>query len=92
MERYQKQPYSTCNTLYLWRIVESSRHDHRIEASRLLSDVLKKKHNAKNTFRIDLSGPPGVGKSTFIEQFGKLLLAEGHRVSVLIIYYSIMYY
>ncbi|KAI8052891.1 ArgK protein-domain-containing protein [Syncephalis plumigaleata] len=66
-------------------LVESSRYDHRIEASRLLSSLLEKKHNDKHTFRIGLSGPPGVGKSTFIEQFGKLLLNEGHRVSVLAI-------
>ncbi|KAI1315561.1 hypothetical protein EDD11_000634 [Mortierella claussenii] len=35
------------------------------------------------SFRIGLSGPPGVGKSTFIETFGMYLLSKGHRVSVL---------
>ncbi|KAG0005317.1 hypothetical protein BGZ65_011450 [Modicella reniformis] len=35
------------------------------------------------SFRIGLSGPPGVGKSTFIEAFGMNLLSKGHRVSVL---------
>ncbi|KAK3807856.1 MAG: ArgK protein-domain-containing protein [Benniella sp.] len=35
------------------------------------------------SFRIGLSGPPGVGKSTFIEAFGMYLLSKGHRVSVL---------
>ncbi|KAG0315012.1 hypothetical protein BGZ99_007738 [Dissophora globulifera] len=35
------------------------------------------------SFRIGLSGPPGVGKSTFIEAFGMYLLSLGHRVSVL---------
>ncbi|KAF9954787.1 hypothetical protein BGZ72_004296 [Mortierella alpina] len=35
------------------------------------------------SFRIGLSGPPGVGKSTFIEAFGMYLVSKGHRVSVL---------
>ncbi|KAG0419979.1 hypothetical protein HPB47_003764 [Ixodes persulcatus] len=30
-----------------------------------------------------LTGPPGAGKSTFIETFGKFLTASGHRVAVL---------
>jgi len=34
-------------------------------------------------FRIGLSGPPGAGKSTFTEIFGKKLTASGHRVAVL---------
>ncbi|KAJ1964272.1 hypothetical protein IWQ62_002980 [Dispira parvispora] len=34
-------------------------------------------------FRIGLSGPPGVGKSTFIEAFGLHLIEMGHRVAVL---------
>jgi predicted PilT family ATPase len=36
------------------------------------------------SFRIGLSGPPGVGKSTFIEAFGMYLLSKGHHVSVLV--------
>ncbi|CAO2611275.1 Methylmalonic aciduria type A protein, mitochondrial [Lemmus lemmus] len=35
------------------------------------------------TFRVGLSGPPGAGKSTFIEYFGKMLTERGHRLSVL---------
>lgn len=38
---------------------------------------------AKPTFRIGLSGPPGAGKSTFIEAFGNFLVAKGHRIAVL---------
>ena len=30
-----------------------------------------------------LSGPPGAGKSTFIEVFGKFLTSRGHKVAVL---------
>uniref|UniRef100_A0A8C5WQ79 Metabolism of cobalamin associated A n=1 Tax=Laticauda laticaudata TaxID=8630 RepID=A0A8C5WQ79_LATLA len=34
-------------------------------------------------FRVGLSGPPGAGKSTFIECFGKMLTERRHKVSVL---------
>ncbi|XP_065760654.1 methylmalonic aciduria type A protein, mitochondrial isoform X2 [Muntiacus reevesi] len=33
--------------------------------------------------RAGLSGPPGAGKSTFIEYFGKMLTERGHKLSVL---------
>ena len=35
--------------------------------------------------RIAISGTPGVGKSTFIESFGKYVIADGHRLAVLAI-------
>ena len=38
-----------------------------------------------NSLRIGISGVPGVGKSTFIDRFGKLLVDEGHRVAILTI-------
>ncbi|XP_035000633.1 methylmalonic aciduria type A protein, mitochondrial [Hippoglossus stenolepis] len=34
-------------------------------------------------FRVGLSGPPGAGKSSFIEVVGKMLTERGHKVSVL---------
>ncbi|XP_036972613.1 methylmalonic aciduria type A protein, mitochondrial isoform X4 [Acanthopagrus latus] len=34
-------------------------------------------------FRVGLSGPPGAGKSSFIEVVGKMLTSRGHKVSVL---------
>ncbi|XP_076831066.1 methylmalonic aciduria type A protein, mitochondrial [Brachyhypopomus gauderio] len=34
-------------------------------------------------FRVGLTGPPGAGKSSFIEVLGKMLTGTGHRVSVL---------
>ena len=37
----------------------------------------------RQALRIGLSGTPGVGKSTFIESFGKMLTAQGKRVAVL---------
>ncbi|KAJ3240803.1 hypothetical protein HDU81_002656 [Chytriomyces hyalinus] len=72
-------------------LVESTRIDHRVKAQTLLSQVLadttKSKRftpaNAKDSFRIGLSGAPGVGKSSFIETFGMFLIGKGHRVAVL---------
>ncbi|CAG8590595.1 2614_t:CDS:10 [Acaulospora morrowiae] len=69
-------------------LVESTRKDHKQQAQQLLSMILDAQHNnneCKPTFRIGLSGPPGVGKSTFIESFGLHILSQGHRVSVLTI-------
>ncbi|KXJ17418.1 methylmalonic aciduria type A homolog, mitochondrial [Exaiptasia diaphana] len=37
----------------------------------------------KSSFRVGFSGPPGAGKSSFIEVFGKLLTTQGHKVAVL---------
>ena len=34
-------------------------------------------------YTLGLSGPPGAGKSTFIESLGLLLTAAGHKVAVL---------
>jgi LAO/AO transport system kinase len=60
-------------------LVESARADHRAAALELLA-ALPKSHQA---LRIGLSGTPGVGKSTFIESFGLMLIAAGLRVAVL---------
>ncbi|KAM9979524.1 hypothetical protein ACTFIY_008765 [Dictyostelium cf. discoideum] len=79
------------NSLYLSKLittVESSREDHQ-EQSRMiisyLSSLAKEKGTQYNSFRIGISGPPGAGKSTFIEAFGKYLTSLGHRVAVLAI-------
>ncbi len=61
-------------------LVESSRVDHRDEANALLS---KLGQAGKQALRIGLSGTPGVGKSSFIEAFGKMLTGQGLRVAVL---------
>src|SRR5690606_25439733 len=39
-------------------------------------------HTGKST-RLGITGSPGVGKSTFIEVFGKTLIASGKKVAVL---------
>ena len=61
-------------------LIESSRSDHRAAAQELLGRLLPK---TGNSIRIGISGVPGVGKSTFIERFGLLLLSLGKRVAVL---------
>ena len=37
----------------------------------------------RDALRLGISGVPGVGKSTFIERFGLMLIEQGHRVAVL---------
>ncbi|MEM1023649.1 MAG: methylmalonyl Co-A mutase-associated GTPase MeaB [Myxococcota bacterium] len=61
-------------------LVESRRPSHRALADALLEALPPPEEPA---FRLGISGPPGVGKSTFIEAFGWARLEEGHRVAVL---------
>ena len=61
-------------------LVESSRDDHRRQAEELI-EILR--HSNGNSIRIGLTGAPGVGKSTFIENFGMMLINCGLRVMVL---------
>jgi LAO/AO transport system kinase len=61
-------------------LVESSRPDHRDEAERIIEALLRETGEA---VRIGISGPPGVGKSTFIERFGLAGITLGRRIAVL---------
>lgn len=61
-------------------LIESTRTDHRDEAEQLVELLLPRTSGA---VRIGISGPPGAGKSTFIERFGLDGIALGHRVAVL---------
>ena len=63
-------------------LLESTRADHRAQADQLLTGLLP--HTGKS-FRLGISGVPGVGKSTFIEALGLYLIDQGHRVAVLTI-------
>ncbi len=63
-------------------LLESTRADHRARADDLLNALLPR---SGRSFRLGISGVPGVGKSTFIERLGLLLIAQGHRVAVLTI-------
>jgi LAO/AO transport system kinase len=60
--------------------MESTRQDHRQQADQLLTQLLP--HTGKS-MRIGLSGVPGVGKSTLIENLGLWLITQGHKVAVL---------
>src|SRR5256885_11923287 len=61
-------------------LVESPRPDHRAEAERLIEAILPITGGAT---RIGITGPPGAGKSSFIERFGLDGIARGHRIAVL---------
>ncbi len=61
-------------------LLESTRADHRPRADALLNALLP--HSGRS-FRLGISGVPGVGKSTFIEALGMFLVGRGHRVAVL---------
>ena len=63
-------------------LLESTRADHRARGDELLTALLP--HTGRS-FRLGISGVPGVGKSTFIETLGLLLIERGHRVAVLTI-------
>lgn len=63
-------------------LLESTRSDHRLRADELLNAILPK---SGRSFRLGISGVPGVGKSTFIEALGLYLIDQGHRVAVLAI-------
>src|SRR4051794_41255352 len=61
-------------------LVESRRADHCEQAQQLLAALLPHTGGAQ---RVGISGVPGVGKSTFIDQLGVNLVAAGRRVAVL---------
>lgn len=61
-------------------VVESSLESDKALAKEILHAILP---NSGRSIRIGVTGVPGVGKSTFIEAFGKHLIGLGHRVAVL---------
>ena len=63
-------------------LLESTRTDHRAQADELMTELLP--HTGKS-FRLGISGVPGVGKSTFIEVLGIYLIGLGHKLAVLTI-------
>lgn len=61
-------------------LIESALPAHQKMAMAILDGLLE--HTGK-AVRVGITGVPGVGKSTFIESFGMMLVEKGHRVGVL---------
>ena len=61
-------------------LIESNLEEDRALATLLVQRILPK---TGNSIRIGVTGVPGVGKSTFIESFGKLVLDLGKKLAVL---------
>lgn len=61
-------------------LVESKKPEHRDLADQLLKELLPL---TGQSVRVGITGVPGVGKSTFIESFGKLAIQNGKKVAVL---------
>ncbi|XP_060782521.1 methylmalonic aciduria type A protein, mitochondrial [Neoarius graeffei] len=83
--RGQRSSLAECITL-----VETQHPRKKELAQVLLQRVLSYRQECERiaggkpvAFRVGLSGPPGAGKSSFIEVLGKLLTGKGHKVSVL---------
>lgn len=61
-------------------LVESTNVSHLAKANEIINACLP---HANKSVRIGITGVPGVGKSTFIEAFGKYLTSLGKKVAVL---------
>ena len=61
-------------------LIESKLETDRQAAQQLLENILP--HSGKS-IRIGITGTPGVGKSTFIEAFGRYLIEQKKKVAVL---------
>jgi len=72
-----KQALSSAITL-----IESQSSENHVEARSLIEKCIS---SNRKSWRIGITGVPGVGKSTFIEVFGKIVLESGHKLAVLAI-------
>lgn len=61
-------------------LVESRLDSDQLLAEGVMEQVIP---YAGKSIRVGITGVPGVGKSTFIESFGSLILESGHRLAVL---------
>jgi LAO/AO transport system kinase len=61
-------------------LIESTNPEHSQKAAEVINGCLP---HANQSVRIGITGVPGVGKSTFIEAFGKYLTGIGKKVAVL---------
>jgi LAO/AO transport system kinase len=63
-------------------LVESDRTKDQALSEKLLENLLPA---TGKSFRVGITGSPGVGKSSFLEVFGKFLTSKGKRVAVLVV-------
>lgn len=68
-------------------LIESTRHDHRENSSQLIEFLINDKKHCPtfqfgHTLRLGIAGPPGAGKSTFIEALGMRLIDQNLRIAV----------
>jgi LAO/AO transport system kinase len=66
-------------------LIESALPEHQALARTILDQLLP--HTGKS-IRLGITGVPGVGKSTYIESFGMMLVEKGLQVAVLAVYPS----
>ena len=63
-------------------LVESTHKKDIDLAAEVLDSIMSK---TGNSLRLGITGSPGVGKSTFISQFGKILHENHHKIAILTI-------
>ena len=63
-------------------LIESKRADHREQAKSIIQQIIPL---TGNSIRVGITGVPGAGKSTLIDQLGMNLTAIGKKVAVLTI-------
>ncbi|WP_179470632.1 methylmalonyl Co-A mutase-associated GTPase MeaB [Chryseobacterium sp. H1D6B] len=63
-------------------LVESKKAEHRLQAEDLLKAIMPL---TGKSIRVGITGVPGAGKSTFIENFGRLVISNDKKVAVLAI-------
>ena len=63
-------------------LIESTKAEHQALSEELIQKCLP---FSGNSIRIGITGVPGVGKSTFIESFGKHITNQGSKLAVLAI-------
>jgi LAO/AO transport system kinase len=61
-------------------LIESSKAEHQEKAQAIVNACLP---HTSASFRLGITGTPGVGKSTFIEQFGQYVIQQGKQLAVL---------
>ena len=61
-------------------LCESLHPDHQQLSTQIIDGII---HKSGKAFRLGITGVPGVGKSSFIEKFGKKVVDHGFKLAVL---------